>query len=193
MRWHLSSRCSRAEPSIGQNVRMGLLLRNRRDDFDVASCLANLDRLGALRESGLLDAPPSDRLDALTRDAAKQLGTPMAFMSLVDEQRVFFASALGLSDAMAETRENSVEGSYCQYVVVLDDVLVVNDSLTDPLVSSHPATTDGAVRSYLGVPLRRAGHCIGSFCVVDERPRQWSDDDLATLQALAAAAMQGAR
>ena len=169
---------------------MGLLQRDRRDDVDVESCLANLDRLTALRTSGLMDAPPSDRLDDLTRNAATRLGTPMAFMSLVDEHRVFFAGSAGLSGPMAVTRENAVEGSYCPYVVALDDVLVVNDSRTDPLVSTHPATTDGGVRSYLGVPLRRAGQCIGSFCVVDEQPRQWSDDDLASLQALAAVAMQ---
>jgi GAF domain-containing protein len=171
---------------------MTLLQRRRKDDFDVASCVANLDRLDALRSSGLLDAPRSDRLDALTKDAASQLGTPMAFMSLVDEKRVFFASATGLPEATVDVRENTTEASYCPFVAVLDDVLVVNDARTDPLVRAHPATVSDGVRAYLGVPLRRSGYCIGSFCVVDQRPRDWSEEDLATLQTIADSAMQGA-
>jgi GAF domain-containing protein len=172
---------------------MGILRWDRKADVDVESCLANIGRLDALRSSGLLDAPASDRLDGLTKRAAQQLGTPMAFMSLLDERRVFFAGQFGAPEPIAATRENTPEASYCQYVVALDDVLVVNDSLTDPLVLDHPATTDGGVRAYLGVPLRRDGYCIGSMCVVDERPRDWSDDDLDALRALASSALEGSR
>ena len=167
---------------------MGLLRRGT-DDIDVESCLANLDRLAALDRTGLLDAPPAERLDDLTRAAAADLDTPMAFMSLLDARRAFFASSFGAPDDLAAARQNSVEASYCQYVVALDDVLVVNDSQADELVQDHPATTDGGVRAYLGVPLRVDGHCIGSFCVVDVRSRSWSDDDVDRLATLARAAL----
>jgi hypothetical protein len=140
---------------------MGIFSRVRRHDLDVESCLANLDRLNAVGESGLMDAPRSDRLDSLTKRAAERLETPMAFVSLLDDHRVFFASAVGLTGGQAETRENSVEGSYCKFVVALDDVLVVNDSLSDALVRDHPATTDGGVRSYLGVPIRGTASASG--------------------------------
>ena len=73
--------------------------------------------------------------------------------------------------------------------MALDDVLVVNDSATDELVHQHPATVDMGVRAYLGVPLRSNGHCVGSFCVVDTRARQWTDADLADLERLASEAL----
>ena len=70
--------------------------------------------------------------------------------------------------------------------------MIVHDSTVDPLVSEHPATTGSGVRAYLGVPLRRDGHCLGSFCVVDVSPRAWTDEDLSTLEGLAMAALTGA-
>ena len=136
-----------------------------------------------------MDAPPRDDLDALTKAAADRLQAPMAFVSLLDDRRVFFASAVGITGEMATTRENQVEASYCQHVVAFDDVLVVSDSSTDPLVADNVATTAGGTRAYLGVPIRRRGHCLGSFCVVDTQARAWSEDDLAMLQELADTAM----
>jgi GAF domain-containing protein len=169
---------------------MGLLGR-RKSDVDVASCLANLDRLAALNRTRLMDAARSEWLDELTKRAADRLGTPMAFMSLLDDRRVFFAGTFGATGEIAETRENTPEASYCQYVVAFDDVLVVDESLTDPLVRDHAATTFAGVRAYLGVPLRHDGYCLGSFCVVDDRPREWSAEDIEALSELAAVAMQG--
>jgi GAF domain-containing protein len=168
---------------------MGILRRGRRNDIDVASCLSNLDRLAALDRSGLMDAPPSDHLDQLTRRAADQLGTPMAVISLLDEHRLFVASGVGLAGQVAEQREAPADASYCQYVVALDDELVINDSTEDELVRDHPATADG-VRAYLGAPLRYDDHCLGAFCVVDDRPREWTPEDIATVRALAESAMQ---
>lgn len=170
---------------------MGILRRHRKSDVDVKSLLANLDRLEALNISGLMDAPRSERLDALTRHAAARFHTPMAFMSLLDDRRIFLASTFGLTGELAETREDTPESSYCQYVVAFDDVLVIDESRTDPLVQDHPATTFAGVRSYLGVPLRLNGHCLGSFCVVDDEPREWSEADIEALKEFAASAMQG--
>jgi GAF domain-containing protein len=169
---------------------MGLLRRGRKSDVDVASCLSNIDRLRAVEESGLATTSRSHELDVLARVTSHRLRAPMAFVSIVGDRRVYFAGADGITGALAETRENSVEASYCQYVVALDDVLVVNDSLRDPLVRDHPATTGDGVRAYLGVPLRSGGQCLGSFCVVDVRPRRWSEDDLAQLEALAQEALE---
>jgi GAF domain-containing protein len=170
---------------------MGLIHRDRRDDVDVESCLANLDRLTAVRHSGLLDGTDHERLDALTQAASQRLETPMAFMSIVDDDRIVFAGMSGVTGELADTRQNVPEASYCTYVAAMDDVLVVNDSTADSLVHDHPATTDAGVRAYLGVPLRHAGQCLGSFCVVDVRARAWTDEDLAILESLAADAMAG--
>jgi len=156
--------------------------QHRKDELD-ESMLSNLARLEALNATRAMGAPPRKELDALTQTAAGRLGTPLAFMSLVDDQRVFFASSYGQEPNAA--RENKAEASYCQYVVKLDDVLVVDDSTEVPLVADHIATSRDGVRAYLGVPIRRDGHCLGSFCVVDTEPRDWTDGDLAVLQQLA--------
>lgn len=167
---------------------MGMLRYRRKDDVDVESCLANLDRLEAVRSSGLTEPSETVRLDDLVAIVAAEMETPMAFVSILDDHRLILAGAHGLTGELAITRETTPEASYCQYVVALDDVLLVNDSLTDSLVADHPATTAGDVRSYLGVPLRHDGHCIGSFCVVDTRPREWTDNDLTRLTELSALA-----
>ena len=168
----------------GQAGDMGLLRRSRRDDVDVASCLANLDRIQAVTDSGILQPSRRQRLDALTQEASERLHTPMAFVSILDDQWLHLAGATGLTGELEETRRNSPEASYCQYVVALDDVLVVTDSGRDDLVREHPATTEMGVRAYLGVPLRANGQCLGSFCVVDTSVREWTDDDLVELERL---------
>ena len=164
---------------------MGLLRRSRRDDIDVASCLANLSRLDAINRSGVLQPTRRQRLDALTRRASDRLGTPMAFVSIIDDQIQHLAGATGLTGELADTRRGPSEASYCQYVVALGEPLVVTDSATDELVRQHPATTTQGIRSYLGVPIEHDGHFLGSFCVVDTEARQWTEDDLAALEELA--------
>lgn len=164
---------------------MGLLRWNRKDDVDVESCLANLHRLDAVRRSGLVERGRDAALDHLTASAAEQLGTPMAFLNVLDDTWEHRIAAHGPDRASRQP----VERSYCQYVVAHDDVVVITDSTADPLVQGHPATTEGGVRAYLGVPIRRDGQCLGSFCVADDRPRDWTEADLAALRDLARRAM----
>lgn len=164
---------------------MRLLRRTDRSDTDVASFLANLDRLDAVTGSGLMGAPPSPRLDDITRRASEQLRAPIALMSILDDERAFYLAQSGLTGAVADAREEPAEGTYCRYVVGLDEVVAIEDALTDDLVKHHPATTSGRVRSYLGVPIRGNGQTLGSFCVADTEPREWTDEDLAVLRELA--------
>lgn len=145
-----------------------------------------MERLVALGRSRLLQEHPADRLDALSRQAASTLGTPMAFVTLFDDQRAYLSGAAGLSGELAGSRQLRPEATYCQYVVTANGVLVVNDSATDPLVQHNPGTVEGGVRAYLGVPICVDGQALGSFCVVDTRPRAWTDEDLEALAALAA-------
>lgn len=151
------------------------------------SFLANLDRLAAVERSGLLDLTNTAPFESLVRTAAERLVTPMAFLNVLDDRRQHHVASFG---ATVPASGSPVEASYCQYVVATDDVLVVTDSLADALVADHPATLDGSVRAYLGVPVRRDGHCLGSFCVVDIRSRLWTDEDLHVLEALARDAIQ---
>ncbi len=160
----------------------------RKDDVDVQSFLENLDRLDALASTGLMDAPPKDELDRLTEAAADTLGTPIALLSLVDDRRQFFASDVGFVGYLSESRQTSLDYSYCKHVVAQEDVFAVENSVTDPAVKDNKATTELGLRSYLGVPLRKNGFVLGSFCVVDVGPRSWSDEDVAALRDLAAKA-----
>ena len=163
--------------------------RGRDNDVDVASCLANLDRLHAVDLSGLLGGPARPDLDLLTVEAASRLGAPMAVMSVLDDRRQFFVSQYGLGDELVAARRTPADQSYCQYVVAFDKALRVADARRHRLVKHHPATLAGT-RSYLGVPLRtESGHTIGSFCVVATGARRWTTDDRVALEGIAARAM----
>ena len=162
--------------------------RAARDDVDVLSFLENLGRLDAVVASGLIGAPASERLDDLTRIAAERLHAPMAFMSVLDDRHSHYASVHDRSGtSMALMLPDEATASYCQHVVASDDTMVVSDARSDDRTRRLPGASE--IRSYLGVPIRYQGRCLGAFCVVDVREREWSTEDIIELQELAAAAM----
>ncbi len=144
------------------------------------------DRLAALRETQLLDAPSKKSLDRYVRIARAALGVPAALVSLVDDHRQFFASLTGLPEPWATCRETPLSHSFCQHVVRGAQALVVEDAREHPLVRDNLAVRDLAVIAYLGVPIRSSGgHMLGSFCVIDSQPRPWSERDIAVITDLA--------
>ncbi|MCY1138939.1 PAS domain S-box protein [Actinoplanes sp. Pm04-4] len=146
-------------------------------------------RLRALRATGLLEADRVGALDRLTKLAARTLAAPTALVSLVDEDRQRFASAYGLSGELEETRQTPLSHSYCKHVVEDQAPLVVADARLDARLHDSPAIGDYDAIAYAGIPLRSPdGHVLGSFCVVDSVPREWSHDDIAMLRDLAEAA-----
>jgi signal transduction histidine kinase len=148
-------------------------------------------RIEALRETGLLDTMPDDSLDRYTRLAAALLGAEVALVSLVDTDRQFFKSQLGLGAPLCNIRETPLSHSFCKYVVEGGDLLAIEDARTDPRVSSNPAVTDYGVVSYLGAPLKtRDGLMLGSLCVVGSQPRKWTETDIKHLTDLAEAVMR---
>lgn len=148
------------------------------------------DRLAALRALGLLDGPASPAFDRLTRLAAKVVRAPVALVSLVDDDRQFFASSRGLCEPWASCRQTPLSHSFCQHVVRSGDPLVIPDARRDPLVRGNRAIPELGVSAYLGMPLTTAaGHVLGSLCVIDDRPRDWDEDEVETLRDLAAAVM----
>ena len=147
------------------------------------------ERLRVLRATGLLDAGPVPSLDRLTALAARLLDAPAALVSLVDADRQRFASACGLSGELAETRQTPLTHSYCRFVVEDEAPLIVADARLDPRLRDSPAITDYAAIAYAGMPLRSPdGYVLGSFCVSDSRPRDWTEVELSTLRDLALAA-----
>jgi PAS domain S-box-containing protein len=151
------------------------------------SPISDPQRLRALHQTGLLDAPAEEAFDRATRLATRIVGTPVALVSLVDEARQFLLSQTGVDPARLAGRETPLSHSFCRHVVERDAALIVSDARTDPLVAENGAINDMDVIAYLGVPLRSVeGDVLGSFCVIGHEPRVWSDEDHETLLDLAA-------
>lgn len=147
-------------------------------------------RLEALRSLGLLDAPPQEAFDRLTRLAAKLLDAPVAQISLVDENRQFFLSCIGVQEPWASARETPLSYSFCQHALADRETLVIEDARRHPLVRENLAVDEMNVIAYAGVPLvTSSGVALGTLCVIDDKPRAWTKDQIDTLQDLAASVM----
>ncbi|HEX6629176.1 MAG TPA: PAS domain S-box protein [Gemmatimonadaceae bacterium] len=140
-------------------------------------------RLAALNNSGLLDTGTEDRLDTFTRLAAQLLGVPTVLISLVEGTREYFKSVATTSDAFA-VGWHPLDLTYCQDVVGTGRPLVTADAWNEGELKQRGTK----VRAYAGMPLATdEGHVIGTFCALDERPRDWTKRDVEVLGALAAA------
>ena len=136
--------------------------------------LAEAARLSALRRLNLLDSPAETGFDRLTKLAAQVLGVPVCLVSLVDDKRQFFKSAVGLSGPVGEARQTPLTHSFCQHVVTSGAPLVVDDAPAHPQVCDNLAIRDLGVMAYLGAPIRSPdGFVLGSFCVIETKPRRW--------------------
>jgi two-component system, cell cycle sensor histidine kinase and response regulator CckA len=154
------------------------------------SLLTRPDRLAALRHTALLDTPPEEGFDRLTRMASRLLGTPVALISLVAEDRQFFKSAIGLPEPWATRRGAPLSFSFCAQVVSSGEQLVVEDARKHPLLRHSTAIRELGWVAYAGVPLvTRDGQTVGCLSVVDKMPRLWSERDIALLKDLAASAV----
>ncbi len=149
-----------------------------------------LDRLAVLRKTGLLDTPPEPAFDRVTRFATRLLNVPVSLVSLVDSDRQFFKSAIGLPEPWATKRETPLTHSFCQHLVPTGNTLVIEDARTDPLVCNNLAVPELGVISYLGAPLiTRTGYVLGALCAINSKPRKWTPEDIANLNELAGIVM----
>src|SRR4029079_12802266 len=143
-------------------------------------------RLDALRRTSLLDSPPEEVFDRLTRLAATLLRVPIAAVSLVDVDRQFFKSQCGMSGPPASSRQTPLTHSFCKHVVASRAPLIVPDARLDPSFVQHPAVSELGWISYAGIPLISSqGHALGSFCVADGQPHDWTEDGIEILRTLA--------
>lgn len=143
-------------------------------------------RLTVLIAANLLDTSAEETFDRFTRLASATLKSPVALVSLVDNHRQFFKSSFGLPEPWATSRETPLSHSFCQHVVSSNETLSVADARIDPLLRDNLAIADLGVIAYLGIPLTTAeGYTLGSFCVIDIAPHEWSDKDVEILRDLA--------
>lgn len=146
-------------------------------------------RLDALRRTALLDTATEPAFDRLTRLATQLLGVPVALVSLVDADRQFFKSCIGLPEPWASERQMPLSHSFCQHTVATGAPFIINDAREHPLLRNNLAIPHLGVIAYAGIPLVTAdGHTLGSFCVIDPVPHHWTSDEIALLSDLAAAA-----
>ncbi len=144
---------------------------------------AEAARLADLRSYRILDTGPEVVFDRITALASRLFRTPIALISLIDEDRQWFKSRQGLA-----TPETPREHAFCDHAIRSDEVLVVEDALQDERFVANPLVTGAPnIRFYAGAPIRtRRGHRLGTVCIIDTRPRQPLDiDGAVALQALA--------
>ncbi|MFC5549356.1 diguanylate cyclase domain-containing protein [Massilia aerilata] len=144
--------------------------------------LAEEERVNALRALGVLDTPQEDRFDRFTRIAAAAFGAPIALVSLVDAQRQWFKSRVGLD--VSETPRSM---SFCSHAVALADLLVVPDTHLDERFAGNPLVTGApCIRFYAGQPVHSVdGQPLGTLCIIDQQPRMFGDADKRMLRDLA--------
>jgi signal transduction histidine kinase len=139
-------------------------------------------RLAAVRRYDILDTPFETAFDRITLLAARLFNTPIAIVSIVDNDRVWFKSRQGLDLQQVERLPG-----LCASAILQNDPLILTDASVDPIALAHPIVAgQSGLRFYAGAPLTTAdGHNVGTICVMDKNPRDFSDEDAATLQQLA--------
>jgi signal transduction histidine kinase len=140
-------------------------------------------RLQALRNLCVLDTPAEERFDRIVRAAARMFGVPISLVSLVDASRQWFKARVGLSAA-----ETSREVSFCAHALLRPDTFVVPDTFRDARFHDNPLVLGAPfIRFYAGHPVRAPdGSRVGTLCLIDSTPRDFSDADRAALADLAA-------
>jgi K+-sensing histidine kinase KdpD len=140
------------------------------------------ERIQALLDYRLLDTAPEEALDNITRLTARLFHTPIALISLIDTERQWFKSRVGL-----DATETPREYAFCDHAIRQMGPFIVGDALRDRRFADNPlVTADPKIRFYCGIPLRTPeGHGLGTLCVIDREPRVLSELELATLKLLA--------
>jgi serine phosphatase RsbU (regulator of sigma subunit) len=160
-----------------------------RDDGDLVTGHGahSPQRLAAVRGTGLLDTEAEESFDRLTALARQLLDAPFAFLTVVDDERSFWKSRLGVGED--GPRQNTLQESFCQYVVDRGAPLVLSDVRTDERTRHNPSIESMGVVAWAGFPVHTPdGHVLGTLCVVDTEVHSWSEDDVRILENLAAIA-----
>lgn len=139
-------------------------------------------RLCSLQNLKVLDTLPGERFDRITSLVARVFDVPVALVNLTDESLKWFNV-----DQDTDAPEAESATVFCSKTIRAEDAFVVSDVQADPRFSSRPCVVDGVkVRSYAGFPVHASdGARVGTLCVMDERPRQFSEDHIANLRSFA--------
>lgn len=149
--------------------------------------LCEAERLSALHRYEILDTPPEKELDDLVHLAAYVCNTPIALISLLDSDRQWFKSKIGLT-----VTETSRYIAFCAHTILETDLLIVPDARADDRFAANPLVTgDPYIRFYCGAPLATPeGHRIGTLSVIDHVPRKLSHEQLEAIRVLSRQVME---
>ncbi|WP_024929281.1 diguanylate cyclase [Methylophilus sp. OH31] len=141
-----------------------------------------IERLHVLRALAILDTQAEERFDRLTRIATRMFNVPIALVSLVDTNRQWFKSCMGL-----QVSETSRDISFCGHAILGNDTFVINDASKDPRFLDNPLVTAAPhIRFYAGRPIRTThGFKVGTLCLIDSQPREFPARDIEDLDDLA--------
>ncbi len=139
-------------------------------------------RIEALLSYELLDTEFEDAYDRLTALASKVCHTPISLVSLVDKNRQWFKSCIGMNQT-----ETKREIAFCAHAILHEDAMVVEDAQLDERFADNPLVTgEPHVRFYAGIPLVDPhGHALGTLCVMDTQAREIADEELDMLETIA--------
>ncbi|MBS3922951.1 MAG: GAF domain-containing sensor histidine kinase [Nitrosarchaeum sp.] len=139
-------------------------------------------RIQTLHSLNVLDTPPEERFDRITKIAQIMFDVPIALVSLVDSDRQWFKSCAGLS--VTETPRSM---SFCSHAILNEDVMTVSDATQDERFANNPLVTGNPnIRFYAGKPIRHPdGEMLGTLCIIDTKPRVFSRADKSVLIDLA--------
>lgn len=138
-------------------------------------------RLKTLDSLDILNTLPEERFDRLTRIAKRMFRVPIALVSLVDENRQWFKSCIGVN-----VKETSREVSFCGHAILDNDVFIIPDASKDKRFVDNPIViSEPYIRFYAGCPLEVNGYRLGTLCIIDQKPRTFDEDDIEALKDLA--------
>ncbi len=126
------------------------------------------ERLQALYDLRILDTEPEDRFDNLVCEVKKRCDVPIAVISLIDKDRQWFKSCVGL-----DIKETTRDVAFCAYAILNDEPLIIQNALLDPRFAENPLVVGPPyIRFYTGFPIRSPeGQIIGTLCIIDTKPR----------------------
>jgi serine/threonine protein kinase len=144
-------------------------------------------RMAAVHRYDILDTPLDGAFDRITATAARLFSVPVAIVSVVDHDRIWFKSRFG-----TEVDQISRDPGLCASAILQDGPWIVNDAPVDPRTLANPLVAgEFGLRFYAGVPLRtRDGYNLGTLCILDREPRPFSEEDIKALEDLAALVME---
>ncbi|WP_052737792.1 GAF domain-containing protein [Bacillus sp. SA1-12] len=139
-------------------------------------------RLAELYHLNLIDTPEEKSFDRITKLASKLFNVPISLITLITEDKQWFKSCVGLPENMKELRSTERSAAFCHYVVVDENPMVVQDSLMDERFIHNRLVKEYNIRFYAGVPIvTKNNNILGTLCIIDTKPRSFSDEDLNTL------------